>query len=249
MEGPCRLPSFYQAVERNLRKHTVTAAGAGSESLDQAIRLIVSQAVVSKGVVDIFGEAGMAKPELSILSDEFLDNMKKSEHKNLQVEVLNKLLTEQISAMRQRNLIQARKFSEMLEHTLISYQNRTVESAQVLLQLIDMAKEVRDSPQRGKALGLSDDEMAFYDALADHGNVRDLMGDEVLGTIARDLVDTIRKSVTIDWTQKASVRAKMRTQVKRLLRKHDYPPDKRKEAIETVIEQAEEVCKDWALAA
>ena len=241
--------AFFQEVERNLRKHTVAGAGTSDTALNASIRQIVSSAVVSRGVVDIFGEAGMAKPELSILSDEFLDNMRKSEHKNLQVEVLNKLLTEQITAMKRSNLIQARRFSEMLGRTIISYQNRTVESAQALIQLVDMAKELRDSPQRGKALGLTDDEMAFYDALADHGNVRDIMGDAVLGVIARDLVDAIRRSVTIDWTQKESVRAKLRTKVKRLLSKHGYPPDKRKEAIDTVIEQAEEVCKDWAMAA
>ncbi len=137
----------------------------------------------------------------------------------------------------------------MLERTLLAYQNRTLEAAAVVLELIGMALEMRDAPKRGAELGLSDDELAFYDALADHGGVREVMGDAVLAAIAHDLVEAIRRSVTIDWTRKEAVRSDMRRNVKRLLRKHGYPPDKQEEAVVTVIEQAETVARDWAEAA
>ena len=146
-------------------------------------------------------------------------------------------------------MVQARRFSEMLERTLTAYQNRTLEAAEIILELIEMAKALRDAPKRSEQLGLTDDELAFYDALASHGNVREVMGDDVLGTIAHDLVEAIRNSVTIDWTQKEAVRARMRSRIKRLLRKHGYPPDKQEAAVLTVIEQAEAVCRDWGRAA
>ena len=151
--------------------------------------------------------------------------------------------------MSRRNVVQSRKFSEMLEKTILAYQNRTLEAAQVILELIRLAKEMRDAPKRGDDLGLSEDELGFYDALADHGNIREVMGDETLAAITHDLVETIRNSVTIDWTQKQAVCAKMRTRIRRLLRKHGYPPDKLQEAVEIVIEQAEQVCRDWGEAA
>ncbi len=191
----------------------------------------------------------MKKPDISILSDEFLETVKASPYKSLQLEVLRKLLGDEVRSMSRQNVVQARKFSEMLERTIHAYQNRTLEAAQVILELIDLAKQMRDAPKRGEALGLTDDEMAFYDALVAHGGVREVMGDGVLAAIAHDLVTAIRDSVTIDWTQKESVRAAMRSKVKRLLRKHGYPPDKREEAVVTVIEQAEVLCKDWAEAA
>ena len=238
---------YFQAVQKNIRKYTV---GEGEEldpdDLDTAIRQIVSGAILSEGVVDIFDEAGLKKPDISILSDQFLETIQTGEHPNLQMELLRRLISDEIRAQSRRNVIQARKFSEMLERTILAYQNRTLESAEVILELIELAKEMRDAPKRGDALGLSEDELAFYDALVAHGNVRELMGDEILAVIAQDLVLAIRGSVAIDWTQKEAVRAKMRSRVKRLLRKHGYPPDKRKEAVLSVIEQAEVVCKDWA---
>ena len=191
----------------------------------------------------------MKKPDISILSDEFLETVRESPHENLQLEVLKKLLNDEIKTQGQRNVVQARRFSEMLEQTLLRYQNRTLEAAQIILQLIEIAKEMRDAPKRGETLGLTEDELAFYDALVDHGNVKEVMGDAVLTAIAHELVETIRRSVTIDWTQKESVRADMRRKVKKLLRKHGYPPDKQAYAVITVIEQAERVCKDWSRAA
>jgi len=238
---------YFQAVQKNVNKYAVGGSGQSAEELNAAIRQIVSQAVTSEGVVDVFGAAGIAKPDISILSDEFLATVKASPHKNLQLELLKKLLNDEIRSMTRRNVVQARKFSEMLERSLNAYQNRTLEAAEVILELIEMAKEMRDAPKRGEALGLTDDEMAFYDALVEHGGVREVMDDKVLAEIAHELVDAIRHSVSIDWTQKESVRARMRSRIKRLLRKYGYPPDKRDEAVITVIEQAEQVCKDWAM--
>ncbi len=240
---------FFQAVQRNIQKYTLGASGKSSTELNAAIKQIVSGAVSSDGVIDVFGAAGLQRPDISILSDEFLETVKKSEHRNLQLELLKKLINDEIRTQGDRNVVQARKFSEMLERTLLRYQNRTIEAAQVIMELIELAKEMRDAPKRGDALGLTEDELAFYDALADHGDVKNLMGDKVLAAIAHDLVETIRRSVTIDWTQKEAVRADMRRKVKRLLRKHGYPPDKRDEAVVTVIQQAERVAKNWSRAA
>ena len=236
---------FFQAVQRTIRKNMVGGSGKESDELDSAINQIVSGAVSAEGVIDIFGAAGIQRPDIEILSDEFLEAMKKSPHKNLQLELLRKLISDQIKAVGQRNMVQSRKFSEMLERTITGYQNRTLEAAEVILELIELANQMQKLPDRGRELGLTDDEMAFYDALADHGDVKDVMGDELLAKIAHDLVELIRNSVTIDWTQREGVRAKMRVSIKRLLRKHGYPPDKREEAIVTVLAQAERLCADW----
>lgn len=240
---------LFQSIQKNLTKDTTDGRGQDSEALNAAIRQIVSGAIVSEGVIDVFAAAGIQKPDLSILSVKFLESVQVSPKTNLQVELLRKLINDEIGTQRRRNVVQSRKFSEMLEHTMLAYQNRSLEASEVILELIEMAKEMRDAPGRGEELGLSEDELAFYDALIVHGNVKELMDDKVLSTISHDLVDIIRKSVTIDWTQKEAVRADMRRKVKRLLRKHGYPPEKRDDALETVIEQAEAVCRDWAVAA
>ena len=237
---------YFQAVESNLRKYTTGGSGKSNTELDAAIRQIVSGAVASDGVMDIFAVAGLKKPDISILSDQFLETVKASPHKNLQLELLRKLLNDEIKSVSRRNVVQGKKFSEMLEKTLLAYTNRSLEAAQVILELIEMAKQMRDEPKRGNKLGLTEDELAFYDALVAHGGVQELMADQVLAAIAHDLVEAIRSSVTIDWTQKEAVRADMRRKVKKLLRKHGYPPDKQAEAVVTVLEQAETLCKDWA---
>ena len=239
---------YFQSVEKNIRKHTVGGGGKGGPrgGMDEAIRQIVSDAIAPQDVIDIFREAGLQKPDISILSDEFLQTVKEAPNKNLQMELLRKLLNDEVKSMSRRNVVQSRKFSEMLEKTILQYQNRTLEAAQVILELIEMAKQIRDLAERGNPLNLNEDEVAFYDALAAHGNVKELMGDKVLSDIAVDLVRLMRQSVSIDWTIKESVRAKMRVQVKKLLRKHGYPPDQREEAVLTVIEQAEQVCREWA---
>jgi type I restriction enzyme R subunit len=252
LEGARRLRDevgYFQAVEANIRKYTTGGSGKSSTELDAAIRQIVSSAVASDCVMDIFAVAGLKKPDISILSDQFLETVKTSPHKNLQLELLKKLLNDEIKAVSRRNIIQGKKFSEMLERTLLAYTNRSLEAAQVILELIEMAKQMRDAPKRGETLGLTEDELAFYDALVNHGGVKEIMGDKVLAAIAHDLVDAIRSSVTIDWVQKEAVRADMRRKVKKLLRKHGYPPDMQAEAVLTVLEQAEAVCKDWSGAA
>ena len=239
--------AFYQAVRKTVRKYATGAGGTGrsDEELGAAIRQIVSGAVHSEGVIDVFGEAGLDRPDLSILSEEFLASVRESPHRNLQIEALRKLLTGEIKAQERSNVVQARRFSEMLEKTVLGYQNRSIEAAEVVLELIEMARQIRDAPKRGDALGLTNDELAFYDALVEQGGVREVMGDEVLGAIAHDLVEAVRKSATIDWTQKEAVRAKMRARVKRLLRRHGYPPDQQDAAVATVIEQAEHVAQYW----
>ena len=239
---------YFQAVHKNIRKYA-TGGTKDADELEAAIQQILADAITPEGVIDVFQAAGLEKPDISILSDEFLATVQASPHKNLQIELLKKLIHDEVRSLTRNNVVQAKKFSELLEQTLLRYQNRTLEAAEIILELIELAKQMRDAPKRGDALGLTEDELAFYDALADHGDVVQVMGDKVLAAIAHDLVETIRNSVAIDWTQKRSVRAKMRSRVKRLLRRHGYPPDKAAAALETVIEQAEQVCKDWASAA
>lgn len=196
-------------------------------------------------MIDVFEAVGLPKPEVSILSEECLAAIRASPYRNLQVELLRKLLEDEIRYQRRHNVVQAQKFSERLEEVLRRYRNRSVQAAQVILELIRIAEEVQEAPKRGAELGLSDDELAFYDALADHGGVKEVMGDEVLASIAHELLAAIRKSVSIDWTRKKAVRARMRAMVKRLLRRRGYPPDKQPAAVEKVIEQAEVLCRDW----
>lgn len=238
--------AFFQAVQRNIRKYTVTAAGGDTEALEASIKQIISGAVASEGVIDLFTAAGLNRPDISILSDEFLETLTKQPYRNLQLELLRKLIAGEVKAIGQRNLVQSRKFSEMLERTILSYQNRSLETTQVIQELIELAKQIRDTPNRAQQLGITEDELAFYDALVDHGNVQEVMGDQILANIAHELTQAIRRSVTIDWTQKEAVRARMRTKIKGLLRRYKYPPDKRHEAVETVIRQAEVLCRDWA---
>ena len=166
--------------------------------------------------------------------------------RNLAAEMLRKLLSDEIRTRTRVNLIQSKQFSEMLAETIRRYQNRTIEAAQVIEQLVRMAKEFREAMDRGKDMGLTEDEVAFYDALGTNDSAVMELGDEILKAIACDLVKAVRKSVTIDWTVKESVRAKIRVMVKRILRKHGYPPDKQEQATVTVLQQAEVLCWDWA---
>ncbi|RMG96405.1 MAG: type I restriction endonuclease subunit R [Deltaproteobacteria bacterium] len=239
---------FYQAVRAVLAKGTPGEKRA-DEQTEQAIRQIVSKAIVSDDVVDIFAAAGLDKPDISILSDEFLEEVRGLPHRNLAVELLQKLLKGEIRERRRRNVVQARSFAELLEQAIRKYQNRAVGTAQVIEELIQLAKEMREAARRGEALGLSDDEVAFYDALEVNDSAVKVLGDETLKTIARELVQTVRRNVTIDWTVKESVRARLRVMVKRILRKYGYPPDKQAAAVKTVLEQAEVLCGESVLAA
>jgi len=197
-------------------------------------------------VVDIFATAGLKKPDISILSDEFLEEVRHMPQRNLALEVLRKLLNDEIRIRSVRNLVQARSFSEMLEQTIRKYQSRTIEAAQVITELIELAKEMREAHRRGERLNLSEEELAFYDALETNDSAVKVLGDETLRTIARELVETVKRNITIDWTVRESVRAKLRTLVKRILRKYGYPPDRQERATRTVLEQAELLCRDWA---
>ena len=210
-----------------------------------AIRQIVSRAIATDKVIDIFDAAGLKKPDISILSEEFLAEVRSLPHKNLAVELLHKLLNDEIKTTSRTNLVQSRSFAEMLEKTIRAYQNRAIETAQAIEELITLAKEMREANRRGEQLGLTVEEIAFYDALETNDNAVKILGDEVLKTIARELVETVRKNVTIDWTVKESIRAKLRIMVKRILRKHGYPPDKQEKATWTVLEQAELLCDGW----
>jgi len=236
---------FFQAVRSAIAKNT-RVPGKTQEELDTAIRQIVSKAIASDEVIDIFSAAGLKKPDISILSDEFLSEVQKMPHRNLALELLHKLLSDEIKSRSRKNLVQSRSFAEMLERTIRRYQNRTIEATQVILELIELAKQMRDARSRGEKLGLSEDEEAFYDALEVNDSAVKVLGDEVLKKLARELVDTVRRNATIDWTVRESARAKLRTMVRRLLRKYGYPPDKQEKATLTVLEQAELLGRDWA---
>ncbi len=196
-------------------------------------------------MVDLFAAAGLKKPDISILSDEFLAEVREMPHRNLAIEVLRKLLLGEIRTRGKRNVVQARSFAELLERALRKYQNRAVETAQVIEELIQLAKEMREANARGEALGLDEDELAFYDALETNDSAVQVLGDEILKTIAKELVATVKKNVTIDWTLRENVRAQLRVYVKRILRKYGYPPDKQEKATQTVLEQAEVLSGTW----
>ena len=237
--------SLFQHVRAALSKRTGPSPKS-DEELDHAVRQIVSRAVASDGVVDIFAAAGLKTPDVSVLSEDFLREVRGMRRRNLAVELLEKLLKGELATRRRKNVVQARSFAEMLEQTIRRYQNRAVEAAQVIEALIGLAREMREAGARGEALGLSDDELAFYDALGVNDSAVQVLGDETLRDIARELVETVRDNLTIDWTRRENVRANLRRLVKRVLRKHGYPPDKQESATRTVLEQAETLSAGWA---
>ena len=235
---------FFQQVRAALSKASPSEIRS-DEDLDLAVRQIVSRAVASEGVMDIFAAAGLGKPDISVLSDEFLAEVQGMPQRNLAVELLQKLLRGELSLRRRSNVVQARSFAEMLEQTLRRYQNRAIEAAQVIEELIQLAREMREASARGETLGLSEDELAFYDALETNDSAVQVLGDETLRDIARELVETVRNNVTIDWTLRENVRAQLRVLVRRILRKYGYPPDKQEKATRTVLEQAEVLSEWW----
>ena len=237
--------NFFQTVRAAILKKA-PGERRSAENLDSAIMQIVSRAVASEGVVDIFAEAGLRNPDISVLSDEFLSEVKGMPHPNVAVELLQKLIRGELSTRRRQNVIQARSFAGMLEDAIRRYQNRTIEAAQVIEELIELARQMREDMARGEELGLNEDELAFYDALETNDSAVQVLGDETLRTIAQELVETVRRNATIDWTVRESVRAGMRNAVRRVLRKHGYPPDKQDRAVETVIKQAELLSEEWA---
>ncbi|MBS3147435.1 type I restriction endonuclease subunit R [Candidatus Woesearchaeota archaeon] len=236
---------FFQAVRASIAKNTETKESQ-PEDIDSAIQQIVSKAIVSDRVIDIFAAAGLKKPDVAILSEEFLSEVKGMPQKNLAFEMLRKLLNNEIKFRSKKNLIQARSFAEMLEKAIKSYTNKSIETAQVIEELIDLAREMREAAKDGKKLGLTEAETAFYDALEVNDSAVKILGDDILKKIARELVEMIRKNVTIDWTIRENVQANLRVMIKKILRKYGYPPDKQQRATDTVLEQAKLLCGDIA---
>lgn len=237
--------AFLQAVKVMLTKKEVSQKKKTDEERDLAIRQIIGNAVVSGDVVDVFEAVGLDKPNIGLLDDEFLAEVRNLPERNLAVELLERLLEGEIKAKFATNLSQEKKFSEMLTKVIQRYQNRSIETAQVIEELIDMAKKFAAVSKRGQALGLNDDELAFYDAFANNeASVREL-GDEILAKIAHELTASLRRSVTVDWSSRESVRARLRLLVKRILRKYKYPPDQQEEAAQLVLAQAESLCEVW----
>ena len=236
--------AFFQAVRSVLAKNAPSDRKT-DEDLDHAIRQIISRAVVSGEVVDIFAAAGLKKPDISILSDEFLAEVRGMPQRNLAVELLQKLLKGEIRTRLRRNVVQARSFAEMLEQVVRRYQNRAIETARVIEELIALAKDMKSANARGEQLGLSEEELAFYDALETNDSAVKVLGDDTLKLIARELVETVKKNISIDWTIRENVRAQLRVYVKRILRKYGYPPDMQEKATNTVLEQAEVLSEAW----
>jgi len=238
--------AFFQAVKAGLVKYTVaTGPGQTQAELDAAIRQIVAKAVVSEEVIDIFEAAGLKKPDISILSEEFLEEVRQMPQRNLAFELLRKLLNDEVRSRSKKNVVQAKSFAEMLENVIRAYQNRSITAAQVIAELIELAKQMNAAKARGEELGLSEDEIAFYDALEVNDSAVAVLGDDALRAIARELVEVVKRNTSIDWTSRESVKANLRRLVRRVLRAHGYPPDKQEKAVETVLLQAETLAAEW----
>ena len=237
--------AFFQAIKVILIKREVSQQKKTDEERELAIRQIIGNAVVSGDVVDIFEAVGLDKPNIGLLDDAFLAEVRNLPEKNLAVELLERLLEGEIKSRYSTNLTQEKKFSELLANVIKRYQNRSIETAQVIEELIEMAKKFAAASQRGDALGLNDDELAFYDALSNNeASVREL-GDEILAKIAHELTASLRANVSVDWSSRESVRAKLRILVRRILRKYKYPPDQAEEAAQLILNQAETLCEAW----
>jgi type I restriction enzyme R subunit len=237
--------SFFQAIQATLNKQR-SASTKTPEQVDAAIRQLVSKAITTDNqIIDVFTAAGLPKPNISILSDQFLAEVRGLKHKNVAAELLEKLLKDELKVRSKRNLVQSQVFSEKLKKTLNAYHNRAISTMQVIEELIKLAKDLDAATKRGENLGLTDDEVAFYDALATNDSAVQAMGDAKLKVIAAELISQVKKSVTIDWTLRESARAKIKVMVKRILNKHGYPPDLQEDAVKTVLAQAELLCAEW----
>jgi type I restriction enzyme R subunit len=238
--------SFFQAIQAALNKQT-TNHNKTPEQIDAAVRQLVSKAITTDGqVIDVFTAAGLPKPDIGILSDQFLAEVRGLKYKNVAAELLEKLLKDELKVRARHNLVQSQLFSEKLKKTLNAYHNRAIATQEVIDELIKLAKEMDAATKRGVNMGLTDDEVAFYDALAANDSAVQAMGDDKLKVIAAELITQVRKSVTIDWTLRESARAKIRVMVKRILNKYGYPPDLQEEAVKTVLAQAELLSAGWA---
>jgi type I restriction enzyme R subunit len=237
---------FFQAIRAAMAKTGVEGQRTGAER-ELAIQQIISRAVVSTEIIDIMKAAGIATPDISILSDEFLAEVRELKTKNLAIEALRKLINGQIHAQSSRNVTQSKAFSDRLEEAIARYHANALTTVQVLEELIGLAKDMKAAQARGEDLGLSDEEIAFYDALAQNGSAKDIMGDPALRLIAHELVVSIRGNLPTDWMHREAARARLRVLVKRILRKYGYPPDLQDAAVKTVLQQAEELSRELAL--
>lgn len=237
--------AFLQGVKVLLTKRDISQKKRTDEERELAIRQIISSAVVSEEVVDIFDAVGLEKPNIGILDDSFLAEIRNLPERNLAVELLERLLQGEIKSKFSGHLVQEKKFSDLLTDVIKRYQNRAIETAQVIEELIEMAKKFRDAANRGDELGLNDDEIRFYDALADNESAVRELGDEILKKIAHELTENLRKNLSVDWSERESIRAKLRIMVRRILRKYKYPPDKQEEAVELVLQQAKALGEEW----
>ena len=242
----CDEVAFFQTIRAALVKSS-GGSGKSSAERDLAVQQIVSQAVASTEIVDILSAAGLSSPDISILSDEFLAEIKQLEKKNLALEVLKKLLNDQIKSRSRSNVVETKHFSERFEQTIARYHTNAISTIEVLQELIDLATEIREARNRGDEEGLSADEIAFYDALADNESAVEVMGNDSLKIIAHELLSSLKSNITVDWSHRDSVRARLRVLVKRTLRKHGYPPDLQDAAIQTVLQQAEALSSQWGL--
>jgi type I restriction enzyme R subunit len=238
--------AFLQGVKVILTKRDVTAQRRTDEARELAIRQIINSAVVSERVVDIFDAVGLEKPNIGLLDDEFLAQVRSLPEKNLAVELLERLLEGEIKSRFASHLVQDKKFSEMLSNVITRYQNRSIETAQVMEELVAMAKTFREAVSRGEKLGLTEDEVRFYDALANNESAVRELTDETLKKIAHELTESLRQNLSVDWSERESVRAKLRLMVKRILRKYKYPPDMQDAAVELVLQQAQVLSESWA---
>ena len=240
--------AFLQAVKAAIIKSENVNKTLSDEQKEHALRQIISSVVVSDEVVDIFSAAGLKRPDIGVLSEAFLDDVRHMKQRNLAVELLERLLKDQIKSRFKTNVVQSARFSELLQQSLTRYNNRTVQTSQVIEELIEMAKKFQEAAERGERLGLNADEMAFYDALAtNEAAVREL-GDDTLKKIAVELVVKLRGSVTVDWSKRETVRARLRVMVRTLLKRYKYPPDRQEEATDTVLSQAEKLSAEWVAA-
>lgn len=232
--------AFFDAVRAQISKieGPDQRTGDPNSAAEAAVRQIVSEATAAAGLIDIYAQAGLERPDISVIDQSFIDAFPKNPNKSLAIEAVRRLLSNQVTQISQRNVVTGRRFSEMLERAILAYQNRTLDSAEVMAELVELAQDIQKEHKRGVALGLDDDQLAFYDAIANNPSALEL-GDDTLREIARDLLDIVRRDAKTDWNYKEQVRAKLRTTIKRLLRKHGYPPDKTAQATQLIIQQAE----------
>lgn len=238
--------SFFQAVKARLAKFDSISSGKSDEELETTIRQVIDKALVTEKVIDVFDAAGLKKPDISILSEEFLMELKGMKHKNIALEVLKKLLNDEIKSRAKKNLVQSKTLKEMLENSIRKYHNKILTAAEVIEELINLSKGIVEMDKEPEKMGLTDFEYAFYTAVADNDSAKELMGKEKLRELAVVLTESIRKNATIDWTIKESVKAKLKVSVKRILRRYGYPPDMQKLATDTVLKQAESIAKELA---